>query len=430
MSVIGSMILSRSAVEDVAVIVGAGDFYRPAHEVLFQVITQMHGRGEPVDAVTLAAEVTRQGVVRQVGGLAYLHELAAFPPSAANAAFYAQAVAEAAVYRRMVAAGTKITQLGYQAAVEGGQVDAAVESAKDAVDLIGGVGRASITMFGDVADDAIDTIGKARFTPTPWRNLNRFIYGWMPGHMYTLGARPAIGKTVLAVQAAIDAARGLAADPLGVAYYTFEMSGRRLYQRGLAYVAGVDGERMMRADIELTDAEWRAIANADGVLRVLPFVVESCSGWTASRVVAHAHAANRRYPLGLVVVDHIGLVSSPDSRMSEQAVLSDASDKLLQLAHDVDAAVLVVSQVNRGPSERRDRKPRVEDLRGSDKMEQNSDVVMLGHRDKLNSPADFDLLVAKHRDGQDGRVPLTFEGAYSRITDRDPSGVPVNRGRA
>jgi replicative DNA helicase len=424
MSVVGSMIISRRAIEDVVGVVGAGDFYRPPHEMIFTVIVNMHGRGEPVDSMTLAAELTREGLLSRVGGFEYIHTLTAFVPTASNVAFYAHRVAEVAVYRRMVAAGMRIAQMGFEGVTLGGQVDAAVEAAKEEVDAVGGVSRASVTTFADVADDAIDMIGKARFTPTPWRGLNRMIYGWMPGRMYSLSARPATGKTMVAVQASIDAARGKAVDPLGVAYYTFEMSGARLFQRGISYLAGVDGERMQRPDVELSEPEWHAISKATGELRTLPFVVENSSGWTAARVAAHARAANRRMPLGLVVVDHIGLVAAPERGMSEQAVLADAADMLLRLAHDLDAAVLTVTQLNRGPAERKDGKPRIEDIRGSDKVEQDSDVSMLLHRDKLNTPGELDLLVAKNRDGQDGRVFLRFEGQYSRVSDRDPS-APV-----
>lgn len=417
-AVLGSILTSTRALESV---LDTGlrhrDFYVPTHELIYAAAAWLHAQRQPVDAMTVWAELVRRGVGNRVGGAAILAELTGAFVTPANADYYARIVAERAGFRRLVEAGTAIGQLGFRG--EGDLTDAQ-EAARLKLDEAASGTLAQITTFADVSEAAIDSIGKEVFTPTPWADLNHVINGIAPARMMVVAARPATGKTVLGVQLGIHVAKGRKNHPpLGVGYYTFEMSGPRLYQRALAYASSVDLGKIIRG--ELSESEWSALMLADEWVRELPFVVTGAAGWTAADVVAHARATHRKHPLGLVVIDHIGRVKPGERRKggNREQEVAESANQFLDLAHALDCTVLVVSQLNRGPAQRTDPRPVATDIRESDTLEQNADTVLLLYRDREDHPDEISILVAKNRDGVDGMsIDLTFEGPYSRITDR------------
>lgn len=415
-AVLGALIISGgAALQDLADLDPA-DFYRPQHEELYVGLARMAKAGEPIDLSSAS------GVVDTIRGLdrTYVIELSHACTSWHSASYHAAKVSRLATMRRARAIGARLSDQGADLAVDPDALDAWLDSARAALDNLGAARQSEVSMFADVADEAINSIGQQRYTPTPWSGLNHVIDGWCPSLMYVLAARPATGKTVFAVQSAVDMARR----GIGVAYYTFEMSGERLYQRAVAGIAGVDLKRMRRN--ELNEGEWRAIAKADGELRQLPVAVKGSAGWTAQQVCSHARMTHRKHPLGMVVVDHIGRVAAgSEKRYSREQEVADAANKFLDLSQELDAAILVVSQLNRESTKRSDNRPVTTDIRESDVLEHNADVVMLLHRDREKSPHELDLLIGKNRDGVDAPVLLAFEGAYARIKDRawSPSGA-------
>lgn len=422
-SVLGALLTSRQALADVQDTGLTGrDFYSPTHELVYEACMSLAGRGDPVDVLTVVAELRLAGTLTRVGGPVAVSELVGELVTAANAGYYARSVASLAVLRRLADAGVRITQLahvGVDGHGGGSAEDAATAAWTELQQATTGAGGIQVRTFADVAEAAFDAIGRHRHTPTPWSTLNHLIGGWSPTYLYGLGARPGQGKTVVAAQAAIEIARGGPGhDPLGAAYYTFEMSGERLYHRALAYESAVDGAKLRTGD--LSDAEWRALAKADEHLKGLPFVVQDSAGWTMAQVRAHARAAHRRRPLGLVVVDHVGRVKASvgGRAQSREQQVAENAHVLLDLAHELDCAVLMVTQLNRQPTQRADPRPVAADVRESDVIEQNCDVLMLMHRDVEKAPDDLVVLVAKNRDGVLAPVTLEFRGGQSRVKDR------------
>lgn len=390
------------------------DFYRPAHETVWGHMLAMQSAGVPIDPITLKDHLLEGGDLGAVGGVVYLHTLFAACMTTANATFHAAIVRSLASRRRLVAAGTRVVQLGYSD--EGDDVAALVGAAQAEVGAVAERHHGRVSMsFEDIADAALDaTEAGIRCTPTPWVGLNHVLDGWVPGCLYALGARPGIGKTFVSLASAVDFAKTNAADDLVAVYFTFEMTGPRLYQRMLSSESGVSGKRIRQGS--LSEEEWQRVSQADGVLRKLPMVVESASGWTPQQVKARVAAVHRKRRVGFVVVDHIGLTAADRRRDNRQAELSEAADVFLNMAHEFDAAVLLNTQLNRGVTQRTEQRPVPSDIRDTDRIEQNSDVVMLLHRDKDSRPADLDLAVAKNRDGGEEVVPLEFDGG--KITDR------------
>jgi replicative DNA helicase len=408
-AVLGACLLTGQAIDDCLDRgVRGDDFYRPAHETIWRTVVDLHGRREPVDPITVAAALDRAGDLARVGGAAYLHTLQASTPTAATAGWYARIVRDKAILRGLTAAGATIAQLGYSA--DGGDVTAAVGAAQGAVQAVAdSLHGDTPTTFDDIATATFDQIEAGiRCTPTPWRDLNYLIDGWAPGCLYAIGARPGVGKTWLSLAAFTGYAK--AGGGLGAAYFTFEMTAPRLYARMLAAETGVNGKRMRQGS--LTDEEWGRLSVADGTLRKLPMTVEGCSGWTAQRVASRARSLHRQSRLGLVVVDHIGLVAADTRRDTRQMELSDAADVFLGLAHDLDAAVLLCTQLNRGVTQRADQRPVPSDIRDTDRIEQNCDVVMLLHRakDSPDGAGVLEVAVSKNRDGVEGSLKLGFRG--------------------
>lgn len=409
---LGAIMLSGGRALDDIPDFDPADHYRPQHEELHRAFLAMAKRNEPID------ETSTAGVLATIRGCSpdYFVDLSQACTAWSSVAFFAGKVSRAATLRRAREVGVRLTGLDPALALSADNLDSALDDAKADLGVLGVARHSGVTTFADVADGAIDSIGTKRFTPTPWNGLNHLIRGWSPSQKYVIAARPGTGKTVVAVQAAIHAAM---TSDIGVAYYTFEMNGERLYQRALANIAKVDMKKIM--DGVLSEAEWRALSRADQeVLRDLPVVVEGAAGWSAQQVVSHAKVAHRKRPLGLVFIDHIGRVASGSERSySREQHIADADNRFLDMAHHLDAAVVVCSQLNRGPSQRSDPKPIVTDIRESDVIEQNADCVILLHRDRDKTPSDLDAIVAKNRDGMDDTAPLTFEGHYSRAIDRE-----------
>jgi len=416
-SVLGACLLDGRAIDDV-IDVGfkSRDFYRPAHELIWDAIRSLHDAREPVDAVTVPAELDRRGHLARAGGHLVAFDLQRSTPAAANVTYYARIVREKATLRGLVTAGTRVTQLGY--APDGGNVDELVNAAQAEVAAVAEgrhAGRAS--SLADIADRALDAIETGvKATPTPWADLNHLIDGLVPSCLYATGARPGVGKTIFALQWAFAFAAHHRGDGPQVAYFTLEMSAERLYQRALATGSGVDVTRIRKGT--LRDEELSAIVAADGRMRDLPIVLEGASGWTPQQVRARARQLHRERPVGLVVVDHIGLTRAERSRDNRQGELSEAADVLLATAHDLGCAVHVLTQLNRGVTQRSDQRPVPSDIRDTDRIEQNADVVMLLHRDKDKHPEDLQVAVSKNRDGTEGACVLEFDGARSQVRER------------
>ena len=367
-------------------------------------------------AIGVNAYIRDAGDLARIGGATYVHTLWASTPTAANAGFYARIVRDLASRRRLVQAGMKVAQLGRSA--EGNDVAALIGSAQSEVGSVADRHhKRSSVSFDDVADAALDAIEEGiRCTPTPWVGLNHVIDGWVPGCLYALGARPGVGKTFVSLASAVEFAKANAADDLVAMYFTFEMTAPRLYQRMLSAESAVSGQRIRQGS--LTEAEWQRVSQADGTLRKLPMVVEGASGWTPQQVRARVASVHRKRRVGFVVVDHVGLTAADRRRDNRQAELSEAADVFLDVAHEFGAAVLLNTQLNRGVTQRSEQRPVPSDIRDTDRIEQNSDVVMLLHRDKDGKPSELDLAVAKNRDGLESVVHLDFTDG--RIVDRRP----------
>lgn len=421
-SVLGGMLLSKDAIADVVEELRGPDFYRPAHELVYDAIIDLYGRGEPADAVTVAAELGRRGELGRVGGAAYLHTLIASVPTAANAGYYARLVRDQAVLRRLVEAGTRIAQLGY--ATDGGDVDELVNSAQaevyavteqrtseDYVPL-----RDTINLTMEEIENAANRGEGMVGVPTGFNDLDALTNGLHGGQMIIIAARPAIGKSTLSLDMCRSASikHGLTS-----VIFSLEMGRTELTMRLLSAEAGVPLQNMRKGTMR--DEDWTKVAAAMSRVSEAPLFIDDSPNMSLMEIRAKARRLKQRHDLRLIVVDYLQLMSSGKRVESRQQEVSEFSRALKLLAKELEVPVIAVAQLNRGPEQRTDKKPAMSDLRESGSLEQDADMVMLLHRedayDKETRPGEADIIVAKHRNGPTDTITVAFQGHYSRFHD-------------
>jgi len=428
-SVLGGMLLSKDAIADVVEALRKNDFYRPAHETIYDAILDLYGRGEPADAVTVAGELAKRGDLGRVGGAPYLHTLIASVPTAANAGYYARIVREQAVLRRLVEAGTRITQLGY--APDGGDVDDLVNAAQAEVYAVTERRAAEdYRSLGEIMDETVAEIERAgdkgdglAGVPTGFRDLDALTNGLHAGQMIIIAARPAIGKSTLALDMcrAASIRHGLAS-----VIFSLEMGRTELTTRLLSAETGIDMQRLRRGRMDGRD--WDRIAETMSRLSEAPLFIDDSPNMSLMEIRAKCRRLKQRHDLRLVVVDYIQLMTSGKKVESRQQEVSEFSRALKLLAKELEVPVIAVAQLNRGPEQRTDKKPMMSDLRESGSLEQDADVVMLLHReDAYRSKAELeteaarageaDIIVAKHRNGPTGTITVAFRGHLSQFAD-------------
>lgn len=422
-SVLGGMLLSKDAVADVVEILRAGDFYHAKHATIFSTIVDLYGAGEPADPVTVAAALHQGDHLARVGGAAYLHDLMSGVPTAANAGYYARIVSERAVLRRLVVAGTRIVQSAYNP--DGRDVDDVVDLAQQAVyEVTERRVSEDFAVLAELLQPTLDEIeavggrdGAMAGIPTGFADLDRLLNGLHPGQMVVVAGRPGLGKSTLG----LDFARAASIrHGLTSAVFSLEMSKIEVVTRLLSAEARVP-LHVLRSG-QLSDDDWTRLARRMGEISEAPIFVDDTPNMTLMEIRAKARRLRQRHDLKLVVVDYLQLMTSPRRVESRQQEVADLSRGLKLLAKEIECPVVAVSQLNRGPEQRTDKRPQLSDLRESGAIEQDSDVVILLHRDDYydkESPraGEADIIVAKHRNGPTDTITVAAQLHFSRFVD-------------
>lgn len=421
--VLGGMMLSKDAIADVVEKLRSNDFYRPAHELIYEAIIDLYGRGEPADFVTVADALREKGNLETVGGAPYLADLIDAVPTAANAGFYAEIVAERATLRRLVEAGTRIVQLGF--AADGGEVDAAVNEAQAQVYSVTDRTKSEdYVKLSEVIEPTMDFIemlqsrgGQVNGVPTGFAEFDELTQGLHPGQMIIFAGRPAMGKTTLGMDVMRSAAihNGMAS-----AIFSLEMDRQEIMMRIMAAEAQVPMSRLRDGTVD--DQDWERLARATTRFMDAPLYIDDSANMTLMEIRAKCRRLKQKADLKLVVIDYLQLMSSGKRVESRQQEVSEFSRALKLLAKEIEVPVIAISQLNRGNEQRTDKKPMMSDLRESGSIEQDADLIVLIHREdyyeKESARAgEADLIVAKHRNGATKTIPVAFEGHYSRFKD-------------
>ena len=420
-SLLGAMLLSKDAIAAAVEVCGVDDFYKPAHAHIFEAITSLYIQGEPADPVTVADELRRAGLIEAIGGPATLISLQANTPATSNAGRYASIVEEHALLRRLIGVAGEIAEMGYDAP---GDVADAVDRAEG---LVFGVAQRRLTdtvkPIRDLLSESLDRLealygrGEAiTGVPTGYLDLDQQLAGLQPSNLVIIGARPAAGKTSVALGMAAHAAMH-AHEP--VLIFSLEMSHLEITQRLLCAEARVDATRMRNG--RLHESDWPKISHAIGRLGEAPIFIDDNPMVTVMDIRAKARRMkSREGGLGLIIIDYIQLMSGRGNAENRQVEVSEISRALKILARELNVPVIALSQLSRNLEMRADKRPVLADLRESGSLEQDADVVMFIYRDEMYNPESPDrdtaeLIVAKHRNGPTGTTHLAFLKQFTRF---------------
>jgi replicative DNA helicase len=423
-SVLGGMMLSKDAIADVVEVLTPTDFYRPAHQAVYDCVLDLYSRGEPADPITVSAELERRGELGRVGGAPYLHTLIATVPTAANASYYAEIVAEKAVLRRLVEAGTRIVQMGYNGA-EGAAIDEVVDRAQAAIYEVSerrmSEDYVSLEELLQPTMDEIDAIasrgGSSLGVPTGFTDLDETTNGLHPGQMIIVAARPGVGKSTLG----LDFARSCSVKhSMTSVIFSLEMSRTEIVMRMLSAEAKIRLQDMRGG--RMSDDDWTRLARRMSEISEAPLYIDDSPNMTMMEIRAKARRLKQRNDLKLIIVDYLQLMTSGKRVESRQQEVSEFSRQLKLLAKELEVPVVAISQLNRGPEQRTDKRPMLSDLRESGSLEQDADMVLLLNRPdawERDDPraGEADLIIAKHRAGPTSTITVAHQLHYSRFTD-------------
>ncbi len=423
-SVLGSILLDPSAIDRVVQSLDPEDFYRENSGAIFRAACTLFREGEPVDTVTLAAELAKMGVLERVGGRAHLALLQEQVPTAANCEHYAAIVRDCARMRRLIVAGTSVSGLGYQ-----GDLDAD-DAENQAQALVYGltadrVGTGMEKLF-DLLRPAMDRIDAQMARgdgvvglPTGFTDLDRMTSGLKASDLVLIAGRPSMGKTALAE----NVMRRVAMEQrIPVVFFSLEMSKEQLVERLLCEHARIDAQRLHRGT--LSEVEYDRLAGALGPLGDAPIYIDDSPVLDDLTFRLKARQARSREGAGLILVDYIQLMSAKGKRgddINRVQEVSAISRTLKAVARELSVPVLALSQLSRAPEARTDKRPILSDLRESGSLEQDADVVMFIYRDdyynreKSEKPGIAEVIVAKNRSGPTGVVELAFRRELTRF---------------
>lgn len=422
--------LDTNAFEIVSDILSVDDFYRREHQIIYEAIERLASNAKPVDAVTVLGELQAIGKVQDVGGMQYLDALVHSTPSAANIRRYAEIVRERSILRQLISAGDEIVSLAYSPeAADVPQLLDQIQTKIFAIDENSNRGKKGFVRLPEVASDVTKEVqalyeqhsnDDVTGLPTGFVKLDRMLTGLHPSDLVIVAGRPSMGKTSFALN--IVEYVGIVLQ-LPVAIFSMEMSADQLAKRFISSTGRVDAQKIRRARLDNTD--WQRFTDAVAQMSKAPIYIDDSSALSVNEVRARARRLARKSgPLSLIVVDYLQLMSgssragsSTENRATE---ISEISRGLKNLAKEMNAPVIALSQLNRAVESRSDRRPMMSDIRESGAIEQDADVIMFIYRDVVYNkdcpePNKAEIIIGKQRNGPIGTVNLRFDGEFTRF---------------
>lgn len=423
MGVLGAMLLSPTTVIDILDILTPEDFYRPSHQLIFQAIIDLFSDNRDIDPVIVSGRLDRTNDLDRVGGGAYLHDLIQSVPTAANARYYAEIVSEKAVLRRLVDAGTRVVQLGYEGD-EGAEIDAVIDRAQQEVFAVSQKNQSEdYAVLADILDETMAELemlndgGIATGIPTGFKDLDDLTNGLRGGQMIIVAARPGVGKSTIA----LDFMRSASIkNNMASVIFSLEMSKSEIVMRLLSAETEIRLADMRGGKMDET--AWEKMVQKLDKVAQAPLFIDDSANLTMMEIRSKARKLKQKHDLKMIVVDYLQLMSSGKRVESRQQEVSEFSRQLKLLAKELDVPLIAISQLNRGPESRTDKRPQLADLRESGSLEQDADIVMLLYRpdsqDKDDERAgEADIILAKHRGGPIDTVQVAHQLHYSRFVD-------------
>ena len=424
-AVLGGLMLAPESWERVADRISEEDFYRRDHRLIFRAINQLSEKDQPCDAVTLGEWLESRGKDAEIGGSAYLIELASTTPSAANIKAYADIVREKSILRQLIEVGTDIVNDGYQP--EGRSSSEVLEKAEQDVFRIaeaGSRGRQGFVRINGALKDAFEVLqqrytnrGQLTGLPTGFRDLDDMTSGLQPSDLIILAARPAMGKTSLALNIAQTSA---IKTKKAAAVFSMEMSAPQLAFRLMSSLGRIDQGRLKTGNLE--DEDWPRVTSAITLLSEAKIFIDDTAALSPIELRSRARRLAREHDLGVIVIDYLQLMQVPGNKENRATEISEISRSLKALAKELNVPVIALSQLNRSLESRTDKRPVMADLRESGAIEQDADIILFIYRDEYYNKESAEkgvaeVIIGKHRNGPTGSVKLAFMGQYTLFGD-------------
>jgi replicative DNA helicase len=435
MSTLGAMLLSEHAAEEIAGMIEEKDFYRPAHRLIFRAMKSLMTAHKPIDSVTLEEELKARGNLADVGGSDYLIEIAMYVPSAANSGFYAKIVLEKSTLRLLESVGRDIVGLVH---------DPERPEAKDKVDtaeqMVFAVGAKNLKkpfehirslareFFVDV-DNIVETGLPMSGLKIGFQDLDDMTSGFYPGDFAIIGARPAMGKTSLVLDFALNVCKDITRHGKegSVAIFSLEMTGIQLARRMASMLSGVSMEVLKTGKI--TTDHYQRLADGCDELYSLPLFIDDGGELTPLEMRGKCRRLKWEHGLNLVIIDYLQLMRGGGRQENRVQEISEIARACKNMAKELQIPVIALSQLSRAVENREDKRPQLSDIRESGSIEAEADMVMLLYRESYYKAKEerrqevtshdevqpAEIIVAKHRNGPTGKVILGFQPSYARF---------------
>lgn len=424
-SVIGAVFLEPQGLITAAEVLIPEDFYRVAHQKIFNTMLSLSDKGQPIDIVTVTEELTAKKELEDVGGISYITEIASSVPTAANIMHYAKIVEEKSLLRRLIRVATQIVEDGFTREDE---VEALLsEAEKNMMEVSNRKNAGDFKHIKDVLVQTYDNIellhtqqGEVTGIPTGFTDLDRVTAGFQRNDLIIVAARPSVGKTAFALNIAQNVATKTSEN---VAIFSLEMGADQLVTRILCAEGNIDAQVMRTGSLQAED--WRKLTMAMGSLSNAGIFIDDSSGIRVNELRSKCRRLQQEHGLGMVIIDYLQLISgSGKPGENRQQEVSEISRSLKGLARELKIPVIALSQLSRGVEQRQDKRPMMSDLRESGSIEQDADIVAFLYRedyyDKETENKDMiEIIIAKQRNGPTGTVTLAFAKEYNKFVNVD-----------
>jgi len=421
-SVLGSMLMDHDAIVGAMEILRGEEFYRNNHKVIFEAIVELFNKEEAVDIITVKNRIEAKGYVDQTSDLTYLSELLASVVTSIHVKNHAKIVRDKAILRRLISSSQKIMGLSYEGKSE---IDDILNVAETEIfNIAQNRSTEEYVKLKDILVEAFEKIediyhnkGKLTGTPTGFIDIDHRTAGLQPSDFILIAARPAMGKTTLALNIAQNAAIKY---KVPIAIFSLEMSKEQLISRLIASEAMIDLQKLRTGTLEQED--WIKIARSMAPLSEAPIYIDDTPGISISELRAKCRRLKLEKNIGLVVIDYLQLMSGSGKLESRQQEISTISRSLKSIAREINAPIVALSQLSRACEARTDHRPMLSDLRESGAIEQDADVVMFIYRDEYYNPdsekkGQAEIIIAKQRNGPTGQADLMWFGNYCKFAN-------------
>ncbi len=423
-AVLGSMIIDPACIPDLAETLTEQDFYHREHRIIYMAVRRLHEQHESLDGLMVRAELETHGRLEEVGGPSYLAHIIDTVPSAANVSYYAGILKEHSLRRQYIFAGQEIAEIAFDTTMEVERIADEAERKLFAISQRSCTAD-NVTVFPDVVREVYAEAENATgVTPmgvmTGFVELDSMVSGLRGGDMVIIAARPSMGKTALALNI-VDTVALI--NKMPVAVFSMEMNAKAVAERMLFSRACVSSN-VVRQGL-LTKNDHQKLVEAIGVLQEAPVYIDDTPAHTPFSLRSKARMMKRKYGVGVMILDYLQLMQMGRRTENRQQEITEISRNIKSLARELNIPIIALSQLNRAPESREDHRPKLSDLRESGSLEQDSDVVLLLHREDYYHRGEEDyeqdnvaeVIVAKHRKGPTGVVRLAFQEKWATFTN-------------